>query len=61
MLSGRRAASLALFEQVPLPAPSFRRSREVFACTPAQVSNEEIAVVAREQMRGQGSGLCPLR
>lgn len=61
VLRGRRAASLALFEKVPLPAPSFRRSREVFACSPAQVNDGEDAVVAGEQMRGQGSGLCPPR
>lgn len=59
VLGGRCAAPLARFETVPLPAPSFRRSREVFACSPAEVSDGENAVGAGEQMRGQGSGLCP--
>lgn len=56
MLSGRHAASLALLEQVPLPAPSFQRSREVFVCTPAPVSDGENAVVAGDQMRGRPVG-----
>lgn len=56
MLCGCLLTSLALVEKAPLPAPSFKKSRKIFMCTPAQVSSGENSVVAGDQVKRLATG-----